>query len=78
MYLHLSTAAHQQPRCSAAIRLAFLFTLTCTPRRGATDVVTAWNVVASSVTGNWRAPTIAHLAIHDALNAVDRRFDLTR
>jgi hypothetical protein len=31
--------------------------------------------VASSVTGNWRAPTIAHLAIHDALNAIDRRFE---
>ena len=76
MYLHLSTAAHQQRRCSAAIRLAFLFTLTCALPAGAQpSVVTAWNVVASSVTGNWRAPTIAHLAVHDALNAIDRRFE---
>ena len=44
------------------------------PAQAQTNVVTAWNIVASSVTGNWRAPTIAHLAIHDALNAIDRRF----
>jgi hypothetical protein len=76
MYLHLSTAAHQQPRCSALIKLALLFTLTCAlPVAAQPSVVTAWNVVASSVTGNWRAPTIAHLAVHDALNAIDRRFE---
>ena len=76
MYRHVSAAAHQQPRPSAAIGLAILFTLACALPVGAqTSVVIAWNVVASSVTGNWRAPTIAHLAIHDALNAIDRRFE---
>ena len=45
------------------------------PVAAQTNVVTDWNLVASSVTGNWRAPTIAHLAIHDALNAIDRRFE---
>ena len=56
--------------------VAMLATWMCAVPAGAqTNVVTAWNVVASSVTGNWRAPTIAHLAIHDALNAIDRRFE---
>jgi hypothetical protein len=45
------------------------------PARAQTNVVTAWNIVASSVTDNWRAPTIAHLAIHDSLNAIKRQFE---
>jgi hypothetical protein len=63
-------------RCAAAGSLAIAFTLTVVaPAEAQTNVVTAWNVIASSVTGNWRAPTIAHLAIHDTLNAIDRRFE---
>ena len=55
--------------------LATIITLAvAVPVAAQTNVVADWNVVASSVTGNWRAPTIAHLAIHDALNAIDRRF----
>jgi hypothetical protein len=56
--------------------LGIMATLTLAmPAEAQTNVVTAWNIVASSVTGNWRAPTVAHLAIHDALNAIDRRFE---
>jgi hypothetical protein len=63
-------------RYAVAGVLAIASTLTAAvPAEAQTNVVTAWNIIATSVTGNWRAPTIAHLAIHDSLNAIDRRFE---
>jgi hypothetical protein len=63
-------------RHAVASVLAIASTLTAVvPAEAQTNVVTAWNIIATSVTGNWRAPTIAHLAIHDSLNAIDRRFE---
>ena len=47
----------------------------CLPCCAQTDAVTYWNEVASSVTTSWRAPTIAHLAMHDALNSINSRFE---
>lgn len=59
---------------TASLAIAAIWTIAI-PAGAQTNVVTTWNIVASSVTGNWRAPTIAHLAIHDSLNAIDRRFE---
>ncbi len=70
------SVASRKARHSVGGGLGIMAALTlAVPAEAQTNVVTAWNVVASSVTGNWRAPTVAHLAIHDALNAIDRRFE---
>jgi hypothetical protein len=68
-------AARHLTRVAAAAMAVVAALGIAPPAAAQTNIVTAWNVVASSATGNWRAPTIAHLAIHDALNAIDRRFE---
>jgi hypothetical protein len=52
-------------RSMRAATLAFIGAI-CYPCAAQSDVVTYWNEVASSVTTGWRAPTVAHLAMHDA------------
>src|SRR5215475_15976896 len=76
----------KKPRWNPAIWLAAIVSLTVlwtSPVSAATDPVSSWNTVAAQATltagqigaVSSRTLAIVHVAIHDALNAIDSRYE---
>jgi hypothetical protein len=80
----MNSSSIQRPiQCEAAALFLFVIAwLAATPARARADAVTDWNVIAfNAAEASGKGPAtacdiaMAHVAMHDALNAIDRRYE---
>src|SRR5215468_11456616 len=80
----MNSSSIQRPiQCEAAALFLFVIALlAATPARARADAVTDWNVIAfNAAEASGKGPVtacdiaMAHVAMHDALNAIDRRYE---
>jgi hypothetical protein len=78
-----SSSIQRATRCKVAVLFLFIVAwLAALPMRARADAVTDWNIIAFYVAeASGKGPVsscdiaMAHVAMHDALNAIDRRYE---